>query len=78
MLDKVWGDIEPLLAKPESIKSISDFNQRVDVFCSAYRKHVTKENECFLPVIHNMLSEEQLETLSNNMQERRLTGVYSK
>ena len=57
-LDKAWEEIDPLLAKPESIEEINDFSQRVDSFCLAFRQHVTKENEDFLSMVQHMLSAE--------------------
>ncbi|NOY66532.1 MAG: hemerythrin domain-containing protein [Gammaproteobacteria bacterium] len=74
-LNNAWDDIEPLLAKPASIEGTNNFNDLVDLFCTAYREHVAKENEGFLSMVQHILSTEQLQTLGKKMQERRQPKV---
>jgi len=70
-LDKTWKQLEPLLAKPDSIKNTDDFNQHVEKFCSTYREHIQKEEDNFLSMAQHMLSTEQLQQLGNRMKDRR-------
>lgn len=70
-LDDAWQRIEPVLAKPDSIRDIDNFNQHVAIFCSTYRAHIQKEEDDFLSMAQHILSTEQLEQLGKQMQERR-------
>jgi len=75
ILDKSWNDLEPLLEKPTLIGKGHHFSQQVELFCSAYRQHITKENEKILHVIKSLLSAEQLQELGSKMQQRRQPSV---
>lgn len=70
-LDALWTEIEPILAKPASIKDVENFQSLAERFAGAYREHARRENTDLLDMAQHIFSSDELKKIGQNMAERR-------
>jgi hemerythrin-like domain-containing protein len=73
-IDQLWKDLAPMIEQPANIGDTQLFNQLVNGFCEAYRKHIRFEEEEFLDRAQHMLSSQDLEKMGKSMKQRRERG----
>ncbi|MFO7593029.1 MAG: hemerythrin domain-containing protein [Pseudomonadota bacterium] len=76
-LDALWKDLEPLLAKPSTIKDPPTLETPARHFAEANRNHAQKENEEILDVVRHLFSNEDIKKLGRSMAERRGVSLPS-
>ncbi|GMQ88315.1 MAG: hemerythrin domain-containing protein [Gammaproteobacteria bacterium] len=71
LLTRLWEQLLQDLNRPAALAENSDFESRVEQFCSAYREHIDYENKELLGMAQHILSQRQLEDMGRTMARRR-------
>lgn len=67
----LWTELEPLLARPQTIEDIDAFAGLCQRFATLYRAHITAENAFFNDKAQHLLSRDALREIGRAMAERR-------
>jgi len=71
VLDALWEQLQPLLAKPATIEDSTAFLALAQQFAEAYRTHVQRENEELLDRAQHIFGRDELKQIGEKMAERR-------
>ncbi|NIP72287.1 MAG: hemerythrin domain-containing protein [Gammaproteobacteria bacterium] len=70
-LGALWGELEPLLARPGDIADPERFGEQCKTLCAGYREHIRVEEEELFDVAQHLLSTDDLRAIELAMRERR-------